>query len=246
MFCTNCGKQLRDDARFCDGCGKPTVQNQMPPAFHPADAAPQYTYAPVPPAVPTGAYLQRPQKRGISIGAVVAIFTAVVLLLGAVAYLYFSGYLGTADRSVETEAPETTAEEQRTDLIDIRDEQPTALFAASDYAVIERRENRWDIDYENERWRMSADGPKILMDTICAEPVEKLDSVNTDGPCLCATLHFGDSESYLVLFIWENGKMEFAIGETNTANYDVVGCYQAEASLYEKLQDMLDQGEMVE
>lgn len=24
MFCSKCGKQLRDDAQFCDGCGTPT------------------------------------------------------------------------------------------------------------------------------------------------------------------------------------------------------------------------------
>lgn len=30
-FCTNCGKQLNDDAKFCDGCGAPISGTQTPP-----------------------------------------------------------------------------------------------------------------------------------------------------------------------------------------------------------------------
>lgn len=31
MFCTQCGKQLADTARFCTACGKPTTSD-LPPA----------------------------------------------------------------------------------------------------------------------------------------------------------------------------------------------------------------------
>ena len=30
-FCTNCGKQLNDDAKFCDTCGAPVSGSQTPP-----------------------------------------------------------------------------------------------------------------------------------------------------------------------------------------------------------------------
>ena len=30
-FCTNCGKQLNDDAKFCDTCGAPLSGTQTPP-----------------------------------------------------------------------------------------------------------------------------------------------------------------------------------------------------------------------
>lgn len=33
-FCTNCGKQLNDDAKFCDTCGAPVSGTQTPPAIH--------------------------------------------------------------------------------------------------------------------------------------------------------------------------------------------------------------------
>lgn len=30
MFCTNCGKQIADDAKFCPHCGSKTVANTEP------------------------------------------------------------------------------------------------------------------------------------------------------------------------------------------------------------------------
>lgn len=27
MYCKNCGKQISDNAKFCDGCGTPTVES---------------------------------------------------------------------------------------------------------------------------------------------------------------------------------------------------------------------------
>lgn len=45
MFCKNCGKQLDDTIRFCDGCGEPTAdaQSQTPPPQQGQQyTAPQY------------------------------------------------------------------------------------------------------------------------------------------------------------------------------------------------------------
>lgn len=41
MFCKNCGKELADVAKFCDGCGSPVVAEQQAPAApeQPAPAA---------------------------------------------------------------------------------------------------------------------------------------------------------------------------------------------------------------
>ncbi len=41
MFCKNCGKELADVAKFCDGCGSPVVAEQQAPAVpeQPAPAA---------------------------------------------------------------------------------------------------------------------------------------------------------------------------------------------------------------
>ena len=43
MFCKNCGKELADVAKFCDGCGSPVVAEQQAPAApeQPAPAAPK-------------------------------------------------------------------------------------------------------------------------------------------------------------------------------------------------------------
>jgi len=57
MFCSKCGKQIPDTAKFCGGCGNPTpsaAKTSPPPA--PAVSAP------VPPAPPTPAAAQAPEK----------------------------------------------------------------------------------------------------------------------------------------------------------------------------------------
>lgn len=50
MFCTSCGAQLVDGAKFCTSCGQPVAQNAAPAAA-PAAPAP----APTPAAAPTPA-----------------------------------------------------------------------------------------------------------------------------------------------------------------------------------------------
>ena len=57
MFCNNCGKELKDGAKFCSGCGAVVKQQPAPPVQQPAGQAPQYGQQ-APPAQP--AY-QQPQ-----------------------------------------------------------------------------------------------------------------------------------------------------------------------------------------
>src|SRR5262249_55814771 len=61
MFCTNCGSQIQDSARFCVTCGSP-AQAPPPPAAPPqySQAAPQVVTAPPAPAAPA----PRPRPSG--------------------------------------------------------------------------------------------------------------------------------------------------------------------------------------
>ena len=67
MFCANCGKNLADDVKFCDGCGAPTG----------VQSAPQV-------AVATQAPAQKKMSKGLLIGLIAggaAVILTVVLLL---------------------------------------------------------------------------------------------------------------------------------------------------------------------
>ena len=51
MFCSNCGKQNLDNAKFCESCGKPIVNTSAPqytPPPPPQYTQPQPQYAPPP------------------------------------------------------------------------------------------------------------------------------------------------------------------------------------------------------
>ena len=38
MFCRNCGKEMRDDARFCPNCGAPLEKKEEPAPAEAEDA----------------------------------------------------------------------------------------------------------------------------------------------------------------------------------------------------------------
>ena len=52
MFCSNCGKNIADDSKFCDGCGAPVSAAAQPaaPAFDPFTPTPAPAVEPVAPA----------------------------------------------------------------------------------------------------------------------------------------------------------------------------------------------------
>ena len=50
MFCENCGKNLPDGAKFCNGCGAKTEPAQ--PAYAAAEPAPAHLVPPPPPYTP--------------------------------------------------------------------------------------------------------------------------------------------------------------------------------------------------
>lgn len=52
MFCTQCGTQLDDSARFCIACGKPTAAEPSPQYNAPQYNAPQYNAPQPAPAAP--------------------------------------------------------------------------------------------------------------------------------------------------------------------------------------------------
>ena len=93
MFCNNCGTQLPEGTKFCNGCGAPVapVQPQTPvggaeptmfvgnipqePAEIPAYQPPMQNFAPQPPVQPE----PKKSNTGLIIGAVVAVAVVVVV-----------------------------------------------------------------------------------------------------------------------------------------------------------------------
>lgn len=77
-FCTNCGKQLSDEAAFCSVCGKP-VSAPMAPAYTPVAPA----YAPVQSNADLVNKLSERVKMNGIIWIVIAVIQILVGLLGA-------------------------------------------------------------------------------------------------------------------------------------------------------------------
>jgi hypothetical protein len=61
MFCSNCGKENPDNAKFCAGCGKPIAQAAAQPAAAPPVQQTIINMAPPPQAAPAA-----PAAAGIS------------------------------------------------------------------------------------------------------------------------------------------------------------------------------------
>ncbi len=83
MFCSKCGKELGDDAKFCNSCGAATqppdasTQPEMLPPPGPLSPG-----EPPPPAPPT--FLEAPKHR-ISVPVLIAVIVATVLVISAAA-----------------------------------------------------------------------------------------------------------------------------------------------------------------
>ncbi len=81
MFCPNCGRQNKENAPFCEYCGKALPQQPKPSS---ANQAVLSTAPPVKAALP-------PKKRGLSWNAIKAIVTLVtiVVIVLIVAQIYY-------------------------------------------------------------------------------------------------------------------------------------------------------------
>ena len=74
MFCAMCGRQNKDDAKFCEGCGTPltapvveTVTPEAPPVAEGATTVveePMTAFAPEAPVVPDGRTHKNPLLLG--------------------------------------------------------------------------------------------------------------------------------------------------------------------------------------
>ncbi len=107
MFCENCGKNLPDGAKFCNGCGAKTEAVQPayaaaaepaparpvspPPAYvqPPAQAAyaPQQTYAP-----PSPAYSGQPDSEPLRVGQYIGMLLLMFVPLLSVILLFMWGF----------------------------------------------------------------------------------------------------------------------------------------------------------
>ncbi len=93
MFCRSCGKQLNDDAQFCNGCGLQLKAPEGAPAApeQPSETVPEQVTAPFPavgaPPVPDAA------PRRSNAGLIIALVVVGILVVGAavMAGLYFTG-----------------------------------------------------------------------------------------------------------------------------------------------------------
>lgn len=113
MFCTNCGKQQPDGAKFCTNCGAPLAvpksagQTMRQPVAQQPAAAP--APAPARAAAPTPTPTPEPDKkpgRGRGVGVAIACVVIVIAAAVAVYFILFAGNSG--DSAQVAAAPATT------------------------------------------------------------------------------------------------------------------------------------------
>jgi len=103
MYCMKCGRQLKDDDRFCEGCGTPVAPDAPPPpeatvagSLPAVDAAAES--APVSrPAVPVAA---PPAPRKRRLGPVIALVVLALVVVAAAAVFAVPMLLRTAPSTV--------------------------------------------------------------------------------------------------------------------------------------------------
>ena len=77
-WCTNCGKELADDAKFCSGCGTAVAEPQI-------EAAPQYEPQPAPQPAPQQTYTPAAAPDEPNVGMNILCF--LIPLVGLILYL---------------------------------------------------------------------------------------------------------------------------------------------------------------
>ena len=103
MFCTDCGTQVRDSAKFCPACGKPmAVGGPIVPSGKAARDVP-----PPPTSVPPTAHvpISPPSRRGVT--PLVVACAIVIPLVVAGAFFFFRFWNISGRTGVETLAPRT-------------------------------------------------------------------------------------------------------------------------------------------
>lgn len=113
MFCPKCGRQLSDTAKFCPKCGS-SVTNRPAPA-----PSPQTFVSPAP--APAPAQQTKAGSSGAKIGILVGVLTALVVLVGAFAFMYFQDMLPFLPRDGGSDLQES---EDRRDRDDDKDADP--------------------------------------------------------------------------------------------------------------------------
>ena len=122
MFCTKCGKENNDGAKFCTGCGNALSAPETPvvaPVEAPAPVAPVEPVAPVVAPASAPAPQQPKKKTGLIIGIVAGVVAIIVIVLGV---LFATGAFGgdkdkddKKDKKETTTVEETTVEETTTE-----------------------------------------------------------------------------------------------------------------------------------
>lgn len=111
MFCTECGNQVPENARFCTKCGKALAQTAPQPAAQPMyQPAPQYAAQPAPQYTPQPAV--EPKKVDVTViypdgksdvGTLLIYPTEIVVIRKSRFMLYAFGFLGyLLDKGKET------------------------------------------------------------------------------------------------------------------------------------------------
>ncbi len=130
MFCTKCGTNNNDGAKFCAGCGAPMASDERT-VYAPVEPTPVApvepqapVYAPVEPVAPAPAP-QKPKKNNT--GLIVGIIVGVLVVIGAViAILFATGVFETGSSKEETTTEETGKKKQDKDEQENKDEKEDA------------------------------------------------------------------------------------------------------------------------
>lgn len=122
MFCSNCGAQINDGAKFCTSCGATIQTNNTPPGSMPVQQMPVQTPSQMPGQAPyqyqyppTYPYPEKKQSKapliiGFSILAVLLI--AIIVLLCVKLFSSDSGSSNTSDRSDRREESNSDREDR--------------------------------------------------------------------------------------------------------------------------------------
>lgn len=111
MFCENCGKNLPDGAKFCNGCGAKVEPMQSAYAAEPASSAPTYTPPPAytPPPVQTAyasgqtyvpqspAYSSQPDSEPLRVGQYIGMFLLMIVPILSIILLFVWSFGGTVN-----------------------------------------------------------------------------------------------------------------------------------------------------